>query len=125
MLSHVSLGVANLALSRAFYRAVLETLGYVEVWAFEDAAGYGAPGGNDQLAIFERSANDRPLPAGDGFHLALKAPDRDAVDRFFAAALRHGGRDAGPPGPRPHYGDSYYAAFVLDPDGHKLEAKHA
>jgi predicted lactoylglutathione lyase len=55
--------------------------------------------------------------------IALIAPSRAAVDAFHAAALEHGGRSDGAPGLRPHYGQTYYAAFVLDPDGHKLEAK--
>jgi hypothetical protein len=56
--------------------------------------------------------------------LAFIAPNREAVDRFHAAALKYGGTNEGAPGPRPHYGPTYYAAFVLDPDGYKLEAKH-
>jgi catechol 2,3-dioxygenase-like lactoylglutathione lyase family enzyme len=63
-------------------------------------------------------------PPGPGFRLALVAPSREAVDRFHAAALQFGGADEGPPGLRPQYGADYYAAFVRDPDGHKLEAKH-
>jgi len=59
---------------------------------------------------------------GEGFHLAFTASDRAAVDAFHAAALRHGGADNGPPGLRPHYGPGYYAAFVIDPDGYRIEA---
>ena len=58
----------------------------------------------------------------DGQHIAFRAPDRAAVDAFYAAALAAGGRDNGPPGLRPNYHPDYYAAFVLDPDGHRLEA---
>ncbi len=61
---------------------------------------------------------------GPGFHLAFDAADPAAVDRFHTAALRHGGTDDGAPGPRPEYSPTYYAAFVLDPDGNKLEAVH-
>jgi len=61
-------------------------------------------------------------PPGPGFHLAFRAPSRAAVDRFHAAALAAGGASDGAPGPRPDYGPTYYAAFVIDPDGHKLEA---
>ena len=67
--------------------------------------------------------NIAPAP-GPGFHLAFDAADPAAVDRFHAAALEHGGSDDGPPGPRPQYGPTYYAAFVFDPDGNKLEAVH-
>ena len=123
MLSHLSLGVRNLSRARAFYAAVLETIGCVEVWNSEGAAGYGRPGGNDKLALFERDENER-LAAGPGFHLAFEAPDQRAVHRFHEAAMKHGGTDAGEPGLRPHYGETYYAAFVLDPDGHKLEIVH-
>jgi len=72
------------------------------------------------LAIKHRPEGQRP--AGPGFHLAFAAPSRQAVDRFHAAAIAHGGGDNGGPGLRPHYGEHYYAAFVMDPDGHALEA---
>lgn len=66
----------------------------------------------------------QPEPAGPGFHLALAAPSREAVDAFHVAALRHGATDNGPPGPRPHDGPAYYAAFIVDLDGHRIEAVH-
>jgi catechol 2,3-dioxygenase-like lactoylglutathione lyase family enzyme len=119
MLHHISLGVADLARSAAFYDAALAPLGYVRVWTDDTAIGYGLPGGGDKLAIKQRDGAAAP---GPGFHLAFAAPDRASVDRFHQAALRHGGRDHGAPGFRPHYGPSYYAAFVIDPDGHQVEA---
>lgn len=123
MLHHVSLGVTDIERAVAFYDAVLAPLGYVRVWSDLDgddaAAGYGPPGGGDKLALKRRAGAQ---PPGSGFHLALAAPDRTAVDAFHAAALRHGGRDDGVPGLRPHYGPHYYAAFVVDPDGHRIEA---
>ena len=122
VLSHLSFGVADLAKAPAFYDSVLATLGYVRVWSNEDGVGYGVPGGNDKLALFVPES--RVTPPGPGFHLAFEAPSRAAVDAFHAAALRLGGRDQGAPGARPHYSPSYYAAFVTDPDGHKLEAVH-
>ena len=122
MLSHLSFGVADLARAAAFYDGVLETLGYVRVWGDADGVGYGEAGGNDKLALFARLGH--ASPPGAGFHLAFAAPSRASVDAFHAAALRLGGRDQGAPGTRPHYGPSYYAAFVSDPDGHKLEAVH-
>jgi catechol 2,3-dioxygenase-like lactoylglutathione lyase family enzyme len=67
---------------------------------------------------------DPVIPPGRGFHLAFIAPSREAVDRFHAAAIEYGGFDQGAPGLRPQYGSDYYAAFVLDPDGYKLEAKY-
>jgi catechol 2,3-dioxygenase-like lactoylglutathione lyase family enzyme len=122
MISHVSLGVAELARAQAFYDRVLGALGYARVWSHPDAAGYGRAGGNDKLALFERDSAGEPLCAGPGFHLAFSAPNRAAVDRFHAEAMAAGARDQGAPGVRADYGDRYYAAFVLDPDGHKLEA---
>ena len=121
MLSHLSLGVADLERAAAFYDGIMSALGYVRVWSNTEGVGYGAAGGNDKLALFPDAAAS---PPGSGFHLAFEAPSRNAVDRFHAAALRLGGRDDGAPGPRPHYSPSYYAAFVIDPDGHKLEAVH-
>lgn len=121
MLSHLSFGVADLAKAGAFYDAALKPLGCIRVWSNPDGIGYGAPGGNDKLALFPQSAATAP---GPGFHLALMAPNRDAVDAFHAAALRMGGRSDGAPGPRPDYSPTYYAAFVFDLDGYKLEAVH-
>ena len=122
MLSHLSFGVADLARAAAFYDGALAALGYVRVWSNEDGVGYGERGGNDRLALFVQAG--RVTPPGAGFHLAFAAPSRAAVDAFHAAALRLGGHDRGAPGARPHYSPTYYAAFVTDPDGHKLEAVH-
>jgi len=123
MISHLSLGVSDLDRSGAFYDAALEALGYVRVWGNPRGIGYGPPGGNDKLALFPASPPAVVASAGPGFHLAFAAPDRAAVDRFHSAALASGATCNGPPGLRPHYGATYYAAFVIDPDGHKLEAK--
>ncbi len=120
MLHHISLGVADLRRSAAFYDAALAALGYVRVWADDTAIGYGPPGGGDKLAIKLRG--DGAVVPGPGFHLAFAAPDHASVDRFHEAALREGGQDNGAPGLRPHYGPDYYAAFVIDPDGYRIEA---
>lgn len=120
MLSHLSLGVEDLARATAFYEAVLAPLGYVCVWRNARGSGFGVAGGEDRLALFGRPGE---VHGGAGFHLCFQAPSRDAVDAFHAAALAAGGTDAGAPGLRPHYGADYYAAFVIDLDGHKLEAK--
>ncbi len=122
MLSHLSFGVEDFARSIAFYEAALAPLGYVCVWKNERAAGFGEPGGNDRLALFAKPGKARA--PGEGFHLCFTAKDRAAVDGFHAAALAAGGSDAGAPGLRTHYPSTYYAAFVVDPDGHKLEAVH-
>ncbi len=122
MLGHISFGVDDLARSAEFYERVLAPLGYVRVWSKPDAAGFGEKGGGDKLALFAKTGMVR-VP-GPGFHLAFTAPSRDAVDAFHREALRADGRDIGAPGPRPQYSPTYYAAFVLDPDGYKLEAVH-
>jgi catechol 2,3-dioxygenase-like lactoylglutathione lyase family enzyme len=119
MLDHASLGVVDLARGARFYDAVLEPLGFVRVWTEDDAIGYGPPAGEDKLAIKQRPG---ARPPGEGFHLALAAASRMAVDEFHAAALANGGADDGAPGLRPRYGPGYYAAFVRDPDGHRIEA---
>lgn len=120
MLGHLSFGVSDLAYAIAFYDAALAPLGCVRVWTTDKQAGYGLPGGGDKLAL---KLQPRPVvPPGPGFHLAFDAKSREAVDAFHAAALRYGGMDEGAPGLRPHYGPTYYAAFVRDPDGYKLEA---
>lgn len=121
MISHVSLGVRNLERAAPFYDAVLDALGYVRLWTGADGLGYGPAGGGEKLNVFERV--DAAAP-GAGFHLAFDAPTMAAVDRFHAAAMAAGGQDEGALGLRPHYGTGYYAAFVRDPEGHKLEAVH-
>ena len=120
MLHHLSFAVADLQRAADFYDAALAPLGYARVWTARDAIGYGLPGGGDQFAIKLRS--EGVTAPGPGFHVAFAAPSRDAVDRFHAAALLHDGRDNGAPGLRPQYGPAYYAAFVIDPDGYRLEA---
>lgn len=120
MLHHLSFAVSHLARAAAFYDAVLAALGYRRVWTGEREIGYGTRDGEDRFAIKFRSA--AVAAPGAGFHVAFAAPTRDAVDAFHAAALAAGGRDDGAPGLRPHYGPAYYAAFVIDPDGYRLEA---
>ena len=122
MIGHLSLGVSDIVRSGQFYDAILGALGFARVWSFDDALGYGVPGGSDKLALFLKKGEAAPLAAGAGFHLAFDAPDRVSVDQFHVQALATGGADEGGPGLRPHYGPTYYACFVRDPDGHKLEA---
>jgi len=120
MLHHVSFGVSNLERSAAFYDAALAVLGYVRVWTDATAVGYGLAAGQDLFAV-KLKASDAVAP-GPGFHLAFTAPSREAVARFHAEALAHGGQDNGAPGLRPAYGPNYFAAFVIDPDGYRIEA---
>ena len=122
MLGHLSFGVGDLARSAEFYDRILAPLGYFRVWSNVRGVGFGEKGGGDKLALF--ALGEPALAPGPGFHLAFTAPSREAVQAFHAEALRAGGRDCGAPGLRPHYGATYYAAFVLDPDGYKLEAVH-
>lgn len=120
MIDHLSLGVSDLARAVAFYDAVLAPLGYVRLWTTDRAAGYGVSGRDEPLAL--AAVGPGAHAPGPGFHLALAAPGREAVDAFHRAALALGAADEGAPGLRPQYGPGYYAAFVRDPDGHKLEA---
>jgi catechol 2,3-dioxygenase-like lactoylglutathione lyase family enzyme len=120
LLHHVSFGVSNLQAMAAFYDAVLEPLGQVRVWDGPRSVGYGLPGQGDKLLLNLRQEGVHP--PGAGFHLAFSAGSREAVDRFHAAALAHGGTDNGAPGLRERYGPNYYAAFVVDPEGCRIEA---
>jgi catechol 2,3-dioxygenase-like lactoylglutathione lyase family enzyme len=120
MLHHLSFGVIDLGRSAVFYDATLSVLGYVRVWTDETAVGYGHPGGGDRFAIKLKTIG--VVVPGPGFHVAFAAPSREAVSRFYEEALRHGGKDNGGPGLRPDYGEHYYAAFVIDPDGYRIEA---
>jgi catechol 2,3-dioxygenase-like lactoylglutathione lyase family enzyme len=123
VLDHVSLGVTDLERSRRFYDAALQPLGVVRIADFGPNRGsdYGqAPG---ELGVESTITREAAVPTPvAGAHIGFRAPSHAAVDTFFAAALKHGGRDDGPPGLRPIYHASYYGAFVLDPDGHCIEA---
>jgi catechol 2,3-dioxygenase-like lactoylglutathione lyase family enzyme len=119
---HVSVGVENLERSVAFYDACLGALGHVRLWRNARSAGYGPPGYEGEAPFALVACGPDAKPPGRGFHLALVAPSRAAVDRFHAEALRKGGVDEGPPGIRENYDPGYYASFVRDPDGHRLEA---
>jgi catechol 2,3-dioxygenase-like lactoylglutathione lyase family enzyme len=120
MLHHLSFAVADLARSGAFYDATLAALGYNRVWADHTAIGYGLPGGGDKFAIKLRSNSITPPP--EGFHAAFAAPSREAVTLFYQRALEFGGRDNGGSGLHPEYGENYFASFVFDPDGYRIEA---
>jgi catechol 2,3-dioxygenase-like lactoylglutathione lyase family enzyme len=121
MLDHVSIGVRDVSTAKRFYDAALQPLGYTCQSESPDGLGYG--GSEIALSI---TATDHPVPPDNrsGLHFCFTAPSRDSVDAFHAAALRAGGKDNGPPGPRADYGPNYYAAFVVDPDGYRIEAHH-
>lgn len=128
-LGHISIGVRSYEVSKAFYTAVLAPLGLKLVYDSEVSApgknkvrtlGYGPDEDHELLNIFE--FGDDAAPPGPGFHLAFNAPTRTAVVEFHASAVQSGGTDNGLPGMRKHYGERYFAAFVVDPDGWRLEA---
>lgn len=119
MLHHISLPVADLARSSKLYDGILAILGYRCVCSGTDYAGYGFEDDEDLFAIKKVSP---ATAAGPGFHLAFGAPSRAAVDEFHKQALASGATDGGKPGLRPHYGPTYYAAFIVDLDGHRIEA---
>ena len=114
MIDHMNLPVSDVAASRAFYRAALSPLGLPELMEDGDAVGFGVDSWTFGLVPASRTIE--PL------HLAFSAASEAAVDAFHAAALAAGARDHGGPGLRPIYGPGYYAAYVLDPDGHNIEA---
>lgn len=116
MFDHIGLKVSNLAGSIKFYRDTLGALGHQLADSGEGYAGFG-PAGEPALWLYEHADG-----IGPGTHVAFRAPNRKAVQDFHAAGLKAGGRDNGPPGPRPAYSPAYYAAFLHDPDGHNVEA---
>jgi catechol 2,3-dioxygenase-like lactoylglutathione lyase family enzyme len=120
MIHHLSFGVADLARSAAFYDAALAPLGYTRVWADDTAAGYGQPGGGDKFAI--RLTPAVTLAHSPKSHIAFAAPSRGSVIAFYNAAMAHGGTDNGRPELCPEYGERYFAGFVIDPDGYRIEA---
>lgn len=119
MIHHLSLGTDDLARARAFYDPVMRELGLRRTFDSEDAVGYGA--GITSFSL-NRPANGAAADPGNGVHVAFEVESRAAVDAFYRTALANGGTDDGAPGLRPEYDANYYAAFVRDPDGHKIEA---
>jgi catechol 2,3-dioxygenase-like lactoylglutathione lyase family enzyme len=119
MLNHISIGVRDIARAKRFYDAALKALGYKRLSESQDSLGYG----RDAVALWI-SATKRPVAADpkSGLHFCFDAPTRKSVDAFHAAALRAGGHDNGKPGVRADYSPHYYAAFVVDPDGYRIEA---
>ena len=113
--AHVAVNVADFEAAKAFYLSVLAPLGYRVVYEEPGALAYLADAHGLDFGIGRRD------PVG-GAHVAFECEDRAAVDSFHDAALAAGGRDNGPPGIRPQYDESYYAAYVLDADGNNLEA---
>ena len=119
MISHVSVGVRDIAKAGSFYDAALAPLGYKRLFDSAEALGYGAK--SPQFWVLHVA---HPVPADNasGLHFCFDAPSRAGVEHFHAVALKAGGKDNGKPGLRKDYGENYYAAFVVDPDGYRLEA---
>ncbi|HEX6959769.1 MAG TPA: VOC family protein [Ferrovibrio sp.] len=119
MFNHISIGVRDIKRTKAFCDAALKPLGFTCLSEGEGSLGYGAK----EVGLWI-SQTDSPVKADpkSGLHVCFEAPSRAAVDAFHAAALKAGGRDNGKPGLREDYGPNYYAAFVIDPDGYRLEA---
>jgi catechol 2,3-dioxygenase-like lactoylglutathione lyase family enzyme len=121
MIDHVGFSVSDYSRSKMFYERALKPLSYTLVMEATaqatgmPAAGFGSDGKPD-FWIGGEGILEKPL------HIAIVAKDRASVDAFYRAALAAGGKDNGPPGIRSHYHPNYYAAFVLDPDGHNIEA---
>ena len=118
VIDHLTVGVSDLETSRRFYSQALEPLGFGEIGPWSAA--------RREISFGLEDANDfgisQEYEVGGQLHIAFAADTRAQVDAFHAAALAAGGRDNGPPGPRPEYAENYYGAFVLDPDGHNVEA---
>lgn len=118
MIDHISLRVSDFQKSLSFYKAALDPLGYTLVFSDdqEQYAGFAGPD-RERIWIGHREG------ASHGYaHIAVLAKDRATVRKFYEAAMKAGGRDNGGAGPRPNYSPTYYGAFVLDPDGHNIEA---
>jgi catechol 2,3-dioxygenase-like lactoylglutathione lyase family enzyme len=119
MINHLSIGVRNLARTRRFYDAALKPLGYECLSEGASSCGYGR-----EAVGFWIGVTDHPVPPDEksGLHVCFTAPTRKSVDGFHGAALEAGGRDNGKPGLRTEYDANDYAAFVIDPDGYRIEA---
>ena len=118
-LDHIGLSVSDYDRARAFYAAALEPLGWGMMMEFPTPDGKAGGFGRDGKPFFWISEGGKTAPH---LHVAFGAETRAAVDAFYAAAIKAGGKDNGPPGIREMYHPTYYGAFVLDPDGHNIEA---
>ena len=119
MIDHISIAVRDLEAGGRFYEALLGTLGYSRLIARATTIGFGKK--HPDFWINHRPAMQAVAP-DSGVHVSLRATSTEAVDAFHAAALKAGGQSDGAPGPRPEYTPGYYAAFIRDPDGNRIEA---
>jgi catechol 2,3-dioxygenase-like lactoylglutathione lyase family enzyme len=120
IIDHLKIGVSDLERSRRFYAQALAPLGFEQLgpWSEDDP--------RREISFGTTEADDfaisQEYESGGQVHVAFAADTKEQVDAFYAAAVAAGGKDNGPPGPRPEYSEGYYGAFVLDPDGHNVEA---
>ena len=120
MIDHVSVAVSDLSRAMRFYEAVLGTVGYAALDIRGSTVGFGKKYSEFWINARPEMA---PVPPRTGAHICLRVRATELVDAFHAAALAHGGHSDGPPGLRPHDGpNGYYAAFIRDPDGNRIEA---
>ncbi|GJL83383.1 MAG: lactoylglutathione lyase [marine bacterium B5-7] len=120
--SHITLGTNDPARATRFYDAVLKPLGFSRMPKPADKPPCYAKNAEIPFLYLYKPYDGRPATWGNGTHIAFLAETRDEVDNFYVAALDRGGIDEGPPGLRADYGPDYYAAYVRDPDGNKLQA---
>ncbi len=124
ILDHIGINVTDFERSKAFYAKALAPLGISLAREYRQSAGFGR-GGKPELWLYAQRTSfqtDAQLRVITPVHVCLRATSRADVDAFYGAALAAGGKDFGPPGLRPEYHPGYYGGFVLDPDGHNLEA---
>jgi len=119
MLNHISIGASSIPAAKAFYDATLSALGYRCLSEDAMSLGYGSETAEFWVLRCEKPVQDE---SASGLHICFTAPTKESVNSFHAAGLRNGGFDHGKPGPRPNYGTDYYAAFLKDPDGYRVEA---
>jgi catechol 2,3-dioxygenase-like lactoylglutathione lyase family enzyme len=119
MLNHISIGASSLSDAKAFYDATLSALGYRCLSQDAASLGYGS-----KAVEFWVYKSEKPVPdeTASGLHICFTAPTPESVHQFHSSGLQNGGHDHGKPGPRPDYGPNYYAAFLKDPDGYRIEA---
>lgn len=119
VISHVSIGTNDYEKARAFYDAVMPTVGASVLMEHPNAAAYGRKFPEFWVAT---PHDGEPASIGNGFHIGFIADNKEQVHAFYDAAIAAGATCDGPPGPRPLYGEPYYGCFVRDPEGHKIEA---
>ena len=118
MIDHISISSSDLARSTAFYEAVLSTIGFDKLVERENTVGFGKKYPEFWLNYRPHTAN---VATNTGVHIALRTKGKESVDRFFQTALQSGAQSDGAPGFRTEYNESYYAAFIRDPDGNRIE----